>query len=473
MWECCGSDKTSFASETFPGGAPFKQGTFNLQRYQISPVHQGFDDYWGPYDLWNYVCRILSGKDISVKSDLPIVLSGLARDFARRLLVDDEYVAGLWKLALPHSLLWHTDYMKMSDRGGDGYADDNEEPYVAPSWSWLSQAGFSIRPRSRQDASRGRKFPTTTVSRITTELRFDDDPYGPVKPGAQMEVEGVLRRIQLTFTQGSATSHIAVLDERDDTDRTQEERTYRDIGPTWEAEVGDHAFLYLDRMPEDTTLYCHCLLVSIQPHASYMGSRPINERTIGCLLLQYLGDQSEKDADGEPLPRNRRIGTLHLKDLYASKMRYTFSEDEDEPSDVTWEDAQHFIYTVQNAVHQKEEREKDERQEKLDGQSKKGEKDVKDTAKTASGTSTSETQKDPPMSTAKTDTNEDREASSPEGSSDTLYLDSLATRYGPPQENLDQIQGVEALYQFDVILGTAPSDFGALEELEAMKLLIV
>ena len=41
VWECCGTEGRGFASETFPGGAPFKQ-TFNLDnKYQIGRLMQG------------------------------------------------------------------------------------------------------------------------------------------------------------------------------------------------------------------------------------------------------------------------------------------------------------------------------------------------------------------------------------------------------------------------------------------------
>lgn len=40
VWECCGTEGRGFASETFPGNAPFKQ-TFNLDnKYQIGRLMQ-------------------------------------------------------------------------------------------------------------------------------------------------------------------------------------------------------------------------------------------------------------------------------------------------------------------------------------------------------------------------------------------------------------------------------------------------
>ena len=40
VWECCGTEGTGFASETFPGGAPFTR-TFNLDnKYQIGRLQQ-------------------------------------------------------------------------------------------------------------------------------------------------------------------------------------------------------------------------------------------------------------------------------------------------------------------------------------------------------------------------------------------------------------------------------------------------
>lgn len=91
-----------------PGGAPFKYNAFNSDhKYQIGKLQQGLaESAEETYATRNDVCERLSEKSLTVPADMPIVISGLAQDFAH-MLPNDEYIAGLWKSTLPHSLLWH------------------------------------------------------------------------------------------------------------------------------------------------------------------------------------------------------------------------------------------------------------------------------------------------------------------------------------------------------------------------------
>ncbi|KAH7329971.1 hypothetical protein BKA65DRAFT_564998, partial [Rhexocercosporidium sp. MPI-PUGE-AT-0058] len=111
VWECCGVKSTAFASEMLPVGAPFEEGLFNMDhKYQIGRLQQGLvEGDEETYAPWNDVCENLSEKDLTKPSNMPMVLSGLAKDFAN-VLPGDNFIAGLWRSTLPQSLtLEHED----------------------------------------------------------------------------------------------------------------------------------------------------------------------------------------------------------------------------------------------------------------------------------------------------------------------------------------------------------------------------
>ena len=107
VWECCGIEGSSFASEMFPNGAPFKC-LFNFDtKYQMGRLQKGWlEGADESYVVWNDLCEKFSEKEITKRSDMAIILSDLARTFAD-ILPEDKYIAGLWKSTLPQSLMWH------------------------------------------------------------------------------------------------------------------------------------------------------------------------------------------------------------------------------------------------------------------------------------------------------------------------------------------------------------------------------
>ena len=310
VWECCGKEGTSFASEMLPGGAPFKNGLFNSdQKYQIGRLQQGLTGGTEEtYATWNDICEHLSEKSLSKPADMPIVLSGLADDFGQ-LLPADQYVAGLWRSTLPHSLLWHTRGFKI-----DGLK------YIAPSWSWLS---------TNSAATLANRFDVTKKDRLAKILSISPKPehqdlYGAIK-NSTLEVKGMLRHIQIVLKDRSNNFDLSVLD--------HEGNIARAIGPSWTKSRGDLCTLELDARSRNPLVDCFALFITIHQWKDVESCREI-----ACLLLQRCGKKGSKFT---------RIGTLILGDLYGLKLRYEIFKNTNEDS---WKEMQGRIQSAQDPI---------------------------------------------------------------------------------------------------------------------------
>lgn len=312
IWECCGIEGTSFASEMLPGGAPFKNGLFNSdQKYQIGRLQQGLKGGTEEtYATWNDICEHLSEKSLSKPADMPIVLSGLANDFAH-LLPADHYVAGLWQSTLPNSLLWRTRSFKI-----DGLK------YIAPSWSWLS-TDCAVTLANRFDITK--KDRLAKILSISPKPEYQD-LNGPIK-NTSLEVKGILRHIQIVLKQRSKIFDLSVLDHEGKIEHT------RAIGPSWNEYSGDLCTLELDATSRDPLLDCFAVFITIHQWKDVESCREIS-----CLLLQRCGKKGSKFT---------RIGTLVLGDLYGLKMRYETSKKTNENS---WEGMQKRIQSAQDPI---------------------------------------------------------------------------------------------------------------------------
>ena len=258
IWECCGTEGTSFASEMLPGGAPFKHRLFNSDhKYQIGRLQQGLiKGTEESYATWNDICEHLSEKSLTKPSDMPIVLSGLARDFGN-LLPEDEYIAGLWRSTLPQSLLWHTRCFKPDDMSS-----------IAPSWSWLS-TGCAVRLTNRSHVEK--KSCLAEIMNIFTKPEYQN-PYGPVKSSV-LEVEGMLRHIRVSLTESSSVFDLSVFDYEGSNERV------RAVGPSWNEYWGNRCTLELDNVSRGPVLDCFALCVTMHQWRDTESSREM-----ACLL---------------------------------------------------------------------------------------------------------------------------------------------------------------------------------------------
>ena len=251
----------------------------------ITRVENPTDSYNFNSAVWNDVCENFSTKRLTVPSDMPIVLSGLAKDFAQRL-PSDEYVAGLWRSTMPRSLLWRT-----SHPTGD------RQDYFAPSWSWLSVCSpvkLAIRAKFRK------QHPLVVVGSTSMAYAYDA-PFGPLTSGT-LEIGGVLRRVHLSLGEILRDFTLSVMDDGNDGEDVR-----RVIGPSYDEHEGQLCCLELDHRAPPQEVEYFCLFVTIEQWSNRRSSRDIN-----CLLLEPT----------EGADTFRRVGRLELGDLYALKMRY-------------------------------------------------------------------------------------------------------------------------------------------------------
>jgi hypothetical protein len=288
IWECTGSP---YSSEIYPGGAPF-QGSFNGDnKYQIISLLQkrknkkmhGLDQV---YETWNEVCDKFSIKRISFPTDMPVVVAGVAEEFAA-MLPADEYVAGLWRSTLPQSLLW-------TRTGGP----ERPKDYIAPSWSWIS-TGTSTKQRYR-----GYQHPILAVRDIELK-RKSSHVFGALEYGA-LKVTGILRHIHLDHLKiVERTGHLNFelsVDERG---------VERLLGTSQNEYDGPLCQIWSDYIVKRTWQSVYCLFVAIR---HFTGAK--EPRTITALLLEK--DESEGN-DGKTF---KRVGMMHFADLFSLKVRY-------------------------------------------------------------------------------------------------------------------------------------------------------
>ncbi|KAI9148489.1 hypothetical protein HJFPF1_12321 [Paramyrothecium foliicola] len=319
VWECCGLGKACFASEMMPGGAPFDnvfngETKFQIQRAEVITATVAMQDTsWQDrhdklHQLWNSTCQDLSKKSVSYASDLPVILSSLAREF-HRLMPDDEYVAGHWRSTLVEALTWWIPGDKPEYNG-----------YIAPSWSWLSAA---CPVKLYQPSYHQHKRAILEIMNIIAQLgSLNDNQYGQLAEGTVLRVRGFLRRLHFHFTAHEDDGIILSVIEKD----AHGQDRLRRIGADWDHDKGQ-----LFRLTTDAALKlpyqeweCYALFTTLGEWGQFQWNC---ERQLSCLLLEKAVAE-EHGGSAKDENYYRRIGTLdHLNDLYSFKLRYQVAKD--------------------------------------------------------------------------------------------------------------------------------------------------
>lgn len=167
-----------------------------------------------------------SRRKLTVKTDKMVAISGIAKEFQK--LLNDEYVAGLWRSSLPESLLWRNENQSQEEHASKTkrrkrdkilafFASSSSrasssspaaEPYIAPSWSPFANNGsVQMSYPSRSD------FQTLCViNDLQVEPQNALAPFLTIKPGqdwidvtapmAQMSYEEIITYFVIV-TKGS------------------------------------------------------------------------------------------------------------------------------------------------------------------------------------------------------------------------------------------------------------------------------
>ncbi|KAI8669600.1 HET domain-containing protein [Fusarium keratoplasticum] len=131
FWEC----RTLKACETYPCGLPSEPSILGDDVDQTFP---GSTKDWRDglerdgVEHWELLTQMFCRCYLTKESDRLAAIAGIASQ--AQLLLNDEYLAGLWKRQLPHGLLWKLQNMV----GQDDLIVTRPTKYRGPSWSWAS-----------------------------------------------------------------------------------------------------------------------------------------------------------------------------------------------------------------------------------------------------------------------------------------------------------------------------------------------
>ncbi|KAK4171086.1 heterokaryon incompatibility protein-domain-containing protein [Triangularia setosa] len=215
IWECC-AEAPYFASETFPGGPPFKSAFDGKPKFQTKTDFNAIEkSSLEVYKAWATICKEYSSKTFSHIHDKLVALSGLAQEF-EAVLPEDTYLAGLWRSNLPQSLLWQS--------SGRSSPVQTTERYLAPSWSWLSIDG-PVLP-SYLNYSGSTHSLVNIVDVMTTPL-FSSKPTASLKD-ASMTMQCFMRPVEIRpdyekkpwymLAMGGGKAHKLVIKDEDGTE---------------------------------------------------------------------------------------------------------------------------------------------------------------------------------------------------------------------------------------------------------------
>lgn len=111
----------------------------------------------GLYRLWDNIVSEYSQHSITLDTDRPVAIAGLASLFCRMLhLQEDDYVCGLWRPRLLSGMMWITSRASGQHSNTRVFNIRNERIPDAPSWSWLSTSTIK-ELKHWQDPSEYRK----------------------------------------------------------------------------------------------------------------------------------------------------------------------------------------------------------------------------------------------------------------------------------------------------------------------------
>lgn len=181
IWECC-AEAPYFASETFPGGTPFKTAFDGKPKFQSQTNLRNPGSLVELYATWSTICKEYSSKVFSHVRDKLVALSGLAQEF-EAAFPNDMYVAGMWRSTLPGSLLWE------SSNRSTRLETDN---YIAPSWSWVSIDG----PVSPSAPSDNRRYSLVDILSVVSTPVVPSVPTASLR-GASIKLRCFLRPVEV------------------------------------------------------------------------------------------------------------------------------------------------------------------------------------------------------------------------------------------------------------------------------------
>ncbi|KAK4167900.1 heterokaryon incompatibility protein-domain-containing protein [Cladorrhinum sp. PSN259] len=306
IWECC-AEAPYFASETFPGGSPFKAVFNGKPKFQsqinLGVMAQGSE---GLYTAWATICKEYSAKVFSDARDKLVALSGLAQEFEVKLQ-GDPYVAGFWRSTLPWALLWQS--------SSESHPFETKDAYLAPTWSWLSIDG-SIAPFQR-DQDR-KQYSLVDIVNVTTVPVFDSKPTASLK-SASMTLRCFMRPVEIRpdyekkpwymLAMGGGKAHKLIIKDEDGKESGLVDN-FRSDAFVYSFDVASDE----NSGPESVSGFFVPLELS-QP-------TEYNSLALSGLLVQPVGDESKRTY--------KRVGMMSVFGAHCARVKYTDCKDQGE-----------------------------------------------------------------------------------------------------------------------------------------------
>ncbi|KAF2829178.1 HET-domain-containing protein [Ophiobolus disseminans] len=275
FWECAGL----YACETFALGMPHVYDNTTSMHYRASLdralVHQQ-DSSGQLHKIWGRICQDYSRAKLTYTSDKLVAFAGIVQEFRLRLS-NDAYLAGLWKTDFTNGLLWKVmalDGWPIQPNGSHELHADPcitasvQEPYRAPSWSWLGKNCTIFWQTRVRDSPQD----MMSVLEVSVDLDNDDEPSGDIR-GGHIKVKGYLRpaqwkqdrRIDLIILDGKSGDQLLASSEKLPPSKSSYFTVQRDVGT--EFPVKD--------------IFCFPVRMSIPPGGPSQGFRMIEGLILG------------------------------------------------------------------------------------------------------------------------------------------------------------------------------------------------
>ncbi|OHE94939.1 HET domain-containing protein [Colletotrichum orchidophilum] len=158
--------------------------------------HKDFNRSASSLKSWPRILCEYGPRELTNPADKLPAFSGVAKTFSK--ILDDEYLAGLWRGSLIEGLCWQPLSCKPASGG-----------YRAPSWSWASVDGIP------GTGFVGEIEPLATILEAKVEID-GENPFGRVKDG-WIKLEAPLVKMVVSDNKGP-TGHILLRTEKGETD---------------------------------------------------------------------------------------------------------------------------------------------------------------------------------------------------------------------------------------------------------------
>ncbi|KAH0537763.1 hypothetical protein FGG08_005511 [Glutinoglossum americanum] len=147
FWEC----RELEACETWPAGLPAglslqAENEYHNSATLLAPkswpmqIRTPSGPSEGPYRIWKHIVRSYMECGLTKREDKLVALSGVAKEIG--VLLNDEYIAGLWRKDLLNELTWTVFHGSVLDV----LRSYRPAKYRAPTWSWASVEGRVVFP---------------------------------------------------------------------------------------------------------------------------------------------------------------------------------------------------------------------------------------------------------------------------------------------------------------------------------------